>query len=111
MAAAECQDGVRAANGPEHAGLLAAGADDRFAACFDDAGAYKEVLGAKHRISHAFLVVVEVVGFGADLFEEFRIERVDCAERSDEFFDLAFVQQFILVDSHPPLLFGLLAWI
>jgi hypothetical protein len=69
VTAAQGQNGVCAANGPEHARLLATGTNDGFAACLDNAGADKEVLRTELRISHSFPVVIEVVGFDAELLK------------------------------------------
>ncbi len=52
---------------------LAAGTNDGFAARFDKAGADEQVLGTELRVSHAFLVVINVVGFGANLLQEFLV--------------------------------------
>lgn len=79
----------------KHAGLFAAGTDDRFASGFDDAGADEQVLRAEFRVSHAFGILVKVVGFGTDLFEQLRIGRYYGSERGHEVFDLAFVQQIL----------------
>jgi len=68
VAAAESKDGVGSANGPEHAGLFEAVADDGFAAGFDDAGADKQMLPAKFGIAHAPGVVRKVGGFASDDF-------------------------------------------
>ena len=52
MAAAESQDGVGAADGPEHAGLFEALADHGFASSFDYAKSDKQMLVAKLGIAH-----------------------------------------------------------
>ena len=73
MAAAESEDGVRAAYCPEHAGLFAAGTNDGLAAGFDDTGADEQVLPTEFRVSHALGIFFKIVGLGADLFEQLRI--------------------------------------
>ena len=66
-------DGVGTANGPGHAGLLEAGADDGLAAGFDDAKADKQVRVTKLGVAHAFGISLQVGGFDAKLLDDFGI--------------------------------------
>src|SRR6266478_1919300 len=63
MDTAQSQDVFRSRFAPEHAGLLAAGANDRLASGLDDARADEEALAAEGAILHAFHVVEEVTQF------------------------------------------------
>ncbi len=87
MAAAEDHDGVCPSDGPEHAGLLEAGADYGPATGFDDARADKQVLAAKLGVAHALGISLKAICLDADLF------------------DLPLVQQSPLVLLHPGILF------
>ena len=73
QATAQSEDGVSASDGSEHTGLLAAGTDDGFAPCFNDARADKEMLRPEFLIAHPLGVFFKVGGFYADLFEQLRI--------------------------------------
>ena len=52
VTATKSEDGISAANGPEHTGALEALTDDGFASGFHDAGANKQVLLTKLGIVH-----------------------------------------------------------
>ena len=73
MTAAEGNDSVGPADGPEHAGLLEPGTDYGLASGFDDAGADKQVLAAKLGVAHAFGFSLKVCGFDAQLLDDFGI--------------------------------------
>ena len=111
VAASQSQDGVGAAHSPEHARLLAAGTDDGFAACFDDAGADEQMLRAEFRVAHALGVFLKVVGLDADLFGQLGIGRIDGTERGHQTFNLPLIQQRVLMDEYPAFLLGLLVGI
>jgi hypothetical protein len=72
-AASQGDDGVGTANGPEHAGLLEAGADYGLAVGFDDAKADKQVWVTKLGVAHAFGISLQVGGFDAKLLDDFGI--------------------------------------
>ena len=101
MGTTESEDGVGTADGPEHAGLFEAGADDGFAASLHDPRADEQVLAAELGVAHARGVGLKVVGFGVNLFSQAGIEGSQLAQRENQFLDLAFVQQAFLVDLHP----------
>ena len=63
LLAAEGGDGVGAADGPVHAGLLESLADDGFAAGLHDAGADEQAALAEPVVAHAGGVVLEVAEF------------------------------------------------
>ena len=66
MDAAQSQDIFRTGFAPEHARLLAAGADEGLAAGLDDPRADEEALTAKGPILHSFHIVDEVSQFVLD---------------------------------------------
>jgi len=59
--AADCEDGVGAVHGPEHARPFQPGTYHRLAAGFDDARANEQVLASKLGIAHPFRIPLEVV--------------------------------------------------
>lgn len=71
MGAAQREDGIGSANGPEHSRPFQAGANHGFAAGFDHARSHKQVLAAKLRIAYALRVLLKVVRLGADLLGDF----------------------------------------
>ncbi len=73
MAAAEGNDGVCAADGPEHAGRLESGTDYGFASGFDDGGADKQVLAAKLGVAHALGIALKIGGLKAKLLDDFGV--------------------------------------
>lgn len=73
--------------------MCEAGTDHSFAACFNDAGADKEVLATELGVTHDFGVLIEVVGFDADLFGCFGIIGVEGAQTGDQPLDLVVIQQ------------------
>jgi hypothetical protein len=73
MGATEVDDSVGAANGPEHAGLLEAGADDGLASGFDDARADKQVLAAKLGVAHALGISFKIICLDAQFLDNFWI--------------------------------------
>jgi len=101
MAAAEGDDGVGAADGPEHAGLFEPVSDDRLTAGFDHPGANEQVLFAELGVVHTSGVGGKVVGIVPDLLGQFGIGGLDGAEAGDQFGDLAFVQPTSLMPSDP----------
>ena len=110
MAAAQGQNGVGSADGPEHARPFQAGTDHRLAARFDDARAHKEVLAAKLGIAHALCVLLKVVRFAADLLGDFGRVGLDQAQGAHQLFDLALIQQALLVNVHPSFLLRRIQW-
>ncbi len=66
--ATQSDDGIGAANGPEHSGLLEAAADHGLAAGFYYSRADKQVLMTELGIAHAVGIVLKVVGLGTDRF-------------------------------------------
>ena len=66
-AATQGDDGVGAANGPEHAGSLQARSDDALAASFHDTGANEQSLAAELRIAHPTGIGGEVFGLFENL--------------------------------------------
>src|ERR1044071_9335055 len=107
MTAAERQDCVGTAHGPEHAGLLAARTNQAFASSFDDTRADEQMLSAEFGVTHALGVVLEIPSFDADLLKQFRIGGIDGAERRYQRFDLTLVEQ-VLLNDHPAPLFRFL---
>lgn len=103
MAAAEGDDGVGAWDGPKHAGLFEAGADDCFTAGFDHAGAYEQMLASELGVAHALGVAFKVSGLNPDRFSQCWGGSVEVADEADEFFDRAAIE-FWLVARHPLLL-------
>src|SRR5258706_515158 len=101
MGAAEGEDGVGAADGPEHTGLFEAMADDGFAAGLDDAGADEQMLLAELGIVHPSGVGGEVVGVVAKFLGQLSISGLDLAKGSDEFSDLAFIEPTFLMQAYP----------
>lgn len=87
--AAQSDDGVGVADGPEHAGALEARADHGFAFGFDDAGADRQALGAEVWIAHPCGVTFEVLGFVVDDSGEFLGVRLNGAQELYQGFDLA----------------------
>ena len=79
--------------------MLEPRADYGFAASLDHAGPYKQVLGAEFGIAHTLSVAVEVFGFYADGFDQFRVPvgLRQFAKRRDQFFDFAVFQPIQLV--------------
>ena len=101
MGAAEREDGVGTGHCPEHAGLFEAMADYRLAACFDDAGADKQVLLAELGIVHTSGVGDEVIGFVADLLSQVGIGSLYGIERGDQFCDFPFIEPTLLMEADP----------
>lgn len=64
VGAAQSDDGVGSADGPEQTGLFEPRTIDCLAASLNDAGADERVLAAERGIAHALGVVLEVVSFG-----------------------------------------------
>src|SRR5258708_202287 len=91
LAAAQGDDGVGAADGPVHAGLLEALADDGFAAGLDDAGTGEEAALAEPVVAHAGGVVLEVAEGSVDLVLLHAFEGV-LAGRPDDAVDVAVVE-------------------
>ena len=73
--AAKRNDRVGATHGPEHPGALETRSHHGFAACLDDAGAYKQLLLAELGIAHAFGITFEVARLGSDRYGQFGIVR------------------------------------
>src|SRR5580693_6932773 len=108
MRAAQRQDGVGSADGPEHSRLFETRADHRLASSFNDTRANKQVLAAKFGIAHALCIPREVIGLDANLLVHGGITGVDGPQRTHQFFDFPLVQQALLVDLHPSSLLGFL---
>jgi hypothetical protein len=103
MATAEGDDGVGAGDGPEHAGLFEAAADDGFAAGFDHARADEQVLATELGIAHALGVVLKVSGFDSDAVRNHRRGGIESSKEPNQLFDFPAVE-FGLVAKHPLLL-------
>src|ERR1019366_8734935 len=73
MATSQRDDGVRATNGPEHAGLFEPGTDDGFATSFDDTRADEQMLTTKLRVAHTFGLLFEIVCLDTKLVDDLRI--------------------------------------
>jgi hypothetical protein len=71
LAAPQGNDSVGAANRPEHAGLLEAGADDGLASRFDHARADKQVLAAKLGVTHALGISLEIICLDAQFLDNY----------------------------------------
>src|ERR1019366_7290552 len=71
LAAAERDNRIGAADGPEHPGLLEAAADDGLAASLHNPGPDKQALSPELRVAHAFGIGFEVSGFGANHIDHF----------------------------------------
>lgn len=69
MGTPEGDDGVGAADSPEHAGLFESRTDRGFASGFDDAGADEQMLLAELGVAHSFGVGFKVIRLGAKLFQ------------------------------------------
>ena len=106
LAAAEGENGVGAADSPEHPGPFEARADNGLAASLDDARPDKQVLLAELGVAHAFGVLGEILGFGEDLPGQIRIGDWDGTERADQFLNLALVE-VVLLDGDPARPLGL----
>ena len=100
FAAAQGDDGIGASNRPKHARLLEAAPDYGFAACFDYAGTDEEMLGAKRGVTHSLGVLFKVSGLLTNLFGQFWRGRVDQAKITNQLFDFALIQ-FWLVAQYP----------
>src|ERR1035438_2623843 len=70
-ATTQSDDGVGAANGPEHSGAFEPSTDDDLTTGFHDTGTNKQTLCAKGRIAHPLCVAFKVFGFVGDGFGEF----------------------------------------
>ncbi len=57
----ESNDGVSAANGPEHSRLFEFAGDDGSTSGLDDAGTYKEMLAAEVWIAHRVAIPFKVI--------------------------------------------------
>jgi hypothetical protein len=104
MAASESDDRVCAGDSPEHARLFEAGTDYGFTACLDDAGANEQVLTTVLRIAHTVGISLKIIRFGADLVRKFGVGPLDRAQRKNQLFDFAFIEQPLLVKLNPGLL-------
>src|SRR6202050_1699333 len=108
MGAAQRQDGVGSADGPEHSRLFKTRADHRLTSSFNYTRANKQVLAAKFGITHALCIPREVISLGANLLVQGEIAGGDGPQRAHQFFDFPLVQQALLVDLHPSFLLGFL---
>src|SRR5437763_7789858 len=104
--AAKGNDGIGTANGPEHAGLFEAAADDGFAARFDHAGTHKQMLATELGIAHALGVSFEVIGCLMQSFGQFRRGNFQGTEIANQLLNLTLVQ-FGLVTQDPLSLTGI----
>lgn len=82
--AAEGEDGIGSAHGPEHAGPFQAWADDRLAAGLNDAGAHKQALGAEPGIALALCVAVEIFGPAVEVALYTAKWKAICSESQDD---------------------------
>ncbi len=73
MTTSQGDDGVGAADGPEHAGLFESRADHGLAASFDYTGANEEMLTAELRVAHAIGISLKVIRLRTNLFQHFRV--------------------------------------
>ena len=90
--ASQGDDGVGAANGPVHAGVLEALSDDGATAGFDNAGADEESTGSKVGVPHARGIDLEVANLFAKLFGSERIGGVNAVEGSNKILDESLVE-------------------
>src|ERR1700723_1470236 len=104
MGAAQRQDGVGSADGPEHSRLFETRAGHRLASSFNHTRANKQVLAAKFGITHPLSIPREAIGLGANLLVQGGLADVDGPERAYQFFDFPLVQQAFLVALHPSFL-------
>ena len=81
--AAQGGDGAGSVDGPSHAGLLEALADDSLAARLDHAGAYEQAAGAEPLVAHARGVSLEVAEGRVELVFLAPQERVDAGGGAD----------------------------
>src|SRR5258708_12748499 len=109
MAAAEGDDGVGTADGPEHAGLFEAAANDGLTPGFDNAGTDEKVLTTKLGITHAVGVFLKVIGLLKDFFGDFGRGRTQRTKEPDQLLDLALIE-FGLVAQYPFSLMGAFSW-
>src|SRR5258708_12028633 len=110
MAAAEGDDGVGTADGPEHAGLFEAAANDGLTPGFDNAGTDEKVLTAELGITHAAGVFLKVIGLLKEFFGDFRRGRTQRTQEPDQLLDLALIE-FGLVAQYPFSLMGVISWV
>src|SRR5260221_2467612 len=110
MAAAEGDDGVGTADGPEHAGLFEAAANDGLTPGFDNAGTDEKVLTTKLGITHAVGVFLKVIGLLKDFFGDFRRGRTQRTQEPDQLLDLALIEVG-LVAQYPFSLMGVISWV
>jgi len=103
MAAAESDDGVGAADSPEHTGLFEAAPDDGFAAGFYHSGADEQVLTLKLGIAHALGVVLKVSSLDSDGVGNGGRGGVDSSKEPDQLFDFPAIE-FGLMAENPLLL-------
>src|ERR1019366_1433991 len=105
LAAAERDNRIGAADGPEHPGLLEAAADDGLAASLHNPGPDKQALSPELRVAHAFGIGFEVSGFGANHIDHFGGSAAERTQGSQEAFDAPMVE-FVLCRHDPPFLAG-----
>src|SRR6266446_2647204 len=97
----QSDDGVGAADGPEHAGLFETRADHSLAAGFDHAGADEQVLTAELWVSHSLGISLKVFRLSANLVQNLGIGRFGGAQRENELFDFSLIEQALLAALHP----------
>src|ERR1700692_5035827 len=104
MRAAQCQDGVRSPDGPEHSRSLETRTDHCFAAGFDYPRTHEQVLATELGITHPLRISFEVMGLDTNLLGQEGIAGGDGSQHTHQLFDFSFVQQALLVDLHPSFL-------
>lgn len=90
VAAAEGDDGVGAANRPEHAGPFETGTDYGLTTGFDDARADEQMPAAEFWRLHAPGVSLEVIGFQSNLLNHCGMGGVERANGGHQLLDFAF---------------------
>src|SRR6202795_449788 len=91
-AATQSDDGVGAANGPQHPGAFETSADDDLATGFHYTGTNKQTLCSKSRVAHPLCIAFKVLGFVVDGFTEFVSGARRIAQGLPQVFNLALLQ-------------------
>lgn len=99
-------DGVGAADGPEHTGFFEAGTDDRLTAGFDYTRANEQMLASKLGVAHTLGIFAQNSRPRYEPCPELRRYWVRWSATRRPVFDFAFVEQPLLVDFHLGLLIG-----
>src|SRR5690242_5190173 len=96
MAASQGDDGIGAANRPEHSRLFEAGTNYGLASSLNHTGANEQMLTAELGIAHTLGVPVEVNRLDAKLVGDLGIGGFDGPQRADQLFDLPVVKPVLL---------------